>query len=249
LRFDIFNRSAVLWALLLILWFVFFVTPSYAQNPLGSFTPVELQPILPYRIELREYSMDEAELPTLHSFAVGRYESKWLFISGRTNGLHGFDAGFFPEDNFPIQHQNRDIWVLDLASKQSWTRSLDDPSSGLSEAQIVSLSATNNQFYDRNETLYITGGYGVHANGIDFGTFDALSAIDLPGLGDWVIIGNGSAAEHIRQIHDPVFKVTGGAMHRIGDRTHIVFGQDFDGLYTLRWPTTFGQWRGSDLRR
>ena len=214
------------------LWLFGLATPSQAQNPLGIYSPVELNSRLPYRVVLHEYSMGAADLPTLHSFAVGHYDDKWLLISGRTNGLHGFDGGLFPEENFPTQYQNREVWVLDLDTRESWHRSLDDPTSGLTEAQIVSLATTNNQFYDKGNTLYVTGGYGIKENGVDFGTFDALSAIDMPGLGDWVMSGTGSAADHIRQIHDPAFKVTGGAMHEISGRTHIVFGQDFDGVYT-----------------
>ncbi len=221
------------WAIAAIaaLWLFSSATPSRAQNPLGIFSPVELNPSLPYRVELHEYSLGAAAVPTLHSYAVGHYGNKWLMISGRTNGLHGFDV-VFPDQNFPTQFQNREVWVLDLAAKQSWHRSLSDASSGLTNAQIVSLAATNNQFYDKGDTLYVTGGYGVQANGVDFGTFDALSAIDMPGLGDWVMNGIGSAADHIRQIHNPAFKVTGGAMHEIDGRTHVIFGQDFDGVYS-----------------
>ena len=106
------------------------------------------------------------------------------------------------------------------------------PSAGLTADQVASLASTNNQFYGKGNSLYVTGGYGLLGNGVDFGTFDTLSAIDMPGLGDWVMNGTGSAADHIRQIQDPTFKVTGGAMYEMNGRTHIVFGQDFDGVYT-----------------
>lgn len=207
-------------------------TPIYADNQTETLSPLQPASALPYRIEVREVDYSQIALPTLHSYAVGTFDNKWVFISGRTNGLHGFDSVLFPEENFPIQHQNRDVWVVDLDTKQSWSRPLDDPTSGLTEAQILSLATTNNQFYQRNETLYLTGGYGVFENGEDFGTFDALSAIDLPGLGAWVVNGSGSAAANIRQIHDPIFQVTGGGMHEIDGKTHLVFGQDFDGVYT-----------------
>jgi hypothetical protein len=206
-----------------------------AQNPSGVYTPVQLNSPLPYRVEVRPYSMGQVDMPTLHSYAVGEFNGKHLFIAGRTNGLHGFDCCFAPEENFPPQHQNRDVWVVDFANKQSWSRPLDDPMSGLTEQQILSLSPTNNQFYRRGDTLYVTGGYGVvgeDANGPQFGTFDTLSAINLPGLGAWAMGGAGTAAQHIRQIHDPAAKVTGGAMYEIDGRTHLVFGQDFDGIYT-----------------
>jgi hypothetical protein len=208
---------------------------SLAQNPTGVYTPVQLNSALPYRVEVRQYSMGQTPLPTLHSYAAGEYQGKHLFVAGRTNGLHGFDCCVFPEDNFPPQRQNRDLWVIDFDNKQSWSRPLDDASSGLTEQQILSLSNTNNQFYQRNNTLYVTGGYGVNGeddNGPTFGTFDTLSALSLPGLTDWVMGGAGTAAQHIRQIQSPTVKVTGGAMYEMGGRTHLVFGQDFDGIYT-----------------
>lgn len=204
----------------------------YAANQTTTVSPLQPASALPYRIQVREVDYSQINLPTLHSYAVGTFDNKWLFISGRTNGLHGFDSVLFPEENFPVQHQNRDVWVVDLETKQSWSRPLDDPTSGLSEAQILSLATTNNQFYQKGQALYMTGGYGVLENGEDFSTFDALSAINLPGLGNWVMNGSGTAAENIRQIHDPIFRVTGGAMHEIDGKTHLVFGQDFEGVYT-----------------
>lgn len=203
-----------------------------AQNQTATTTPLSPASALPYQVALQPLDFSEIDLPTLHSHAVGNFDGKWLFISGRTNGLHGFDAIFSPEENFPVRHQNRAVWVVDFATRQSWVKPLDDPTSGLSESQVLSLATTNNQFYQKDETLYITGGYGVLEDGENFSTFDALSAINLPGLGNWVMNGVGSAAENIRQIHDPVFRVTGGAMHEIDGTTHLVFGQDFVGVYT-----------------
>lgn len=208
-----------------------FGTPARAQNPLGIYSPVQLNSALPYRVELKERVMGNADMPTLHSYAVGHYGNKWMMISGRTNGLHGFDI-FDAESNFPTQSRNKEVWVIDFDTKQSWHRALDDASSGLSALQVASLASTNNQFVEKGDTLYVTGGYGLQANGFDFGTFDTLSAIDMPGLGDWVMNGTGTAADHIRQIQNPAFKVTGGAMFDMNGRTHIVFGQDFDGVYT-----------------
>jgi hypothetical protein len=200
-----------------------------AQNFTGIYSPVHLNSALPYRLELRPYSLGKSAVPTLHSYAVGEYDGKFLFISGRTNGLHGFDDDSnLPDTNFPPQYQNRDVWVIDFANRVTWRRSLDE--SQLTEAQILSLSATNNQFHQSQDNLYIAGGYGLFENG-NFGTFDALSSIDLPGLMGWVMTGSGDATDHIRQIHDPVFRVTGGAMRDINGRTHLVFGQDFQGAY------------------
>jgi hypothetical protein len=211
-----------------------------AQNPTGVYTPVQLNSSLPYRVEVRPYPMGQVDVPTLHSYAVGEHDGKFLFISGRTNGLHGFGCCDNPAENFPPQTQNGDVWVIDFANRQTWRRPLNDPSSGLSEAQILSLSPTNTQYQRLGDTLYITGGYGKTGDGPsgpEFGTFDRLTAIDIPGLSDWVMNGTGTAADHIRQIPSPVqepdlFRVTGGAMYAINGRMHLVFGQNFEGPYT-----------------
>jgi hypothetical protein len=203
---------------------LFILAAAQAQAP----TPVQLNSALPYRVELRPYSMGAIDMPTLHSFAVGETDGKFVFVSGRTNGLHGFDLF---EENFPPQFANRDVWVVDFQAKQSWRRSLDDATSGLTETQKLSLATTNNQFHQRGDTLYTTGGYGIFEDG-NFGTFDTLSAIDVPGLAAWAMNGAGTAADHIRQIHSPAVQVTGGAMHEINGRTHLVMGQNFEGTYS-----------------
>jgi hypothetical protein len=206
-----------------------FAAFASAANQTATLSPIDLDPSLPYRLEVRPISFGNADLPTLHSYAVGEYDGKWLFISGRTNGVHGFSS-IAPDENFPPQYQSRDVWVIDIVNRESWRRSLDDASSGLTAAQVASLSPTNNQFYQSGDTLYMTGGYGVDELG-NYVTFDTLSAINLPGLGNWVTSDAGNAADHIRQVRDPLVKVTGGAMVEIDGRTHLVFGQDFDGPY------------------
>jgi hypothetical protein len=229
-HFDSKNRKRLAIAAAVIVSLLVIAVPAVAQNPSGVYSPVQLDSALPYRVELRPYSMGKADVATLQSYAAGEFDNKWLFIAGRTNGLHGFDAQN-PDENFPPQSQNREVWVMDFATRQTWHRSLDDAASGLTEAQILSLSTTNNQFYRDGDELYVAGGYGVLEDG-SFDTFDTLSAIDLPGLGEWVMGGDGTAAEHIRQIHDPDLRVTGGAMYEINGRTHLVFGQDFVGSYS-----------------
>ena len=84
---------------------------------------------LPYKVSLQPYDFGAAELPTLHSYAAGHHDGKWVLISGKTNGLHGFETtgpnGFLPES------QNREVWVIDPVNKQSWHRSLEGAAGGL----------------------------------------------------------------------------------------------------------------------
>jgi hypothetical protein len=211
---------------------------ALAANQSATVTPIQLNSALPYQISLEVYDFPD-ELPTLHSYNAAEYDGKWVLFAGRTNGLHTFDDMPSPAA-FPPQSQNREVWVIDPVAGQSWHRPLDGPSGGLSAAELRSLTPTNTQFHQRGDYLYVTGGYGVVAdlgggNTIN-GTFNTLSAVNLPGLIDWVINDTGTAKQRIRQITGPpgntdLFTVTGGAMYEIDGRTHLVFGQNFLGNY------------------
>lgn len=201
---------------------------AIAQHQTPDLSPINVSPNLGYMIDVRPVDFGIQELPTLHSYSVGSFDGKWVMLAGRTNGLHGFTGS--GQANFPPASQNRDVWVIDPSSGQSWHRSLQSGSSGLSANDVAALTTTNNQFLQRGERLYLTGGYGANA-GSGFDTHNALTAINLPGIIDWVTTGNGMATDHIRMVHDEAFRVTGGAMYDIDGRTHLVFGQSFRGGY------------------
>jgi hypothetical protein len=208
--------------------------PLSAANQTPDLSPVVLGGPAPFKVSLQPYDFGAASLPTLHSFAAGEYNGLWVLIAGRTNGLHGF--GSQNSNNFDPEMQNRQVWVIDPVSKQSWSRSLDDPSSGLTNAEVNSLTPANTEFYERGDRLYMVGGYGVQTGaGVTpavNGTFSTLSALDLPSLVAWTQGGAGTAKASIRQISDPSLTVTGGDIYEINGRTHLVFGQNFQGNYS-----------------
>ncbi|CUI16698.1 hypothetical protein PNK_1081 [Candidatus Protochlamydia naegleriophila] len=204
-------------------------SPSFADNQTPSVSPILSEEDLPFRVqvELADFGLPNG----IHSYAFGRYRNKWLFIAGRTNGMHGFnpDTG-----NFPLQQQNRVIYVVDPEKKKVYSRALTDPQSGLTLEQVDLLSVTSPQSYQRGHTLYITGGYGVDSATGQFSTKPFLTAINLPGLIHWVThhSHHETAAQHIRQISDPIFQVTGGYMAQVDKGpTLLVFGQNFRGFY------------------
>ncbi len=202
----------------------------FAQNQTPDLSPIFPGSSLPFTvsIELAEFMLPNG----LHSFASAIYKDKWVIIAGRTNGLHGFGPG---NNNFPPQQQNTVVYVIDPASGITYTKSLSDPSSGLSQQQIDTLSVTSPQSYQTKKRLYITGGYGVDTATGTFSTKDTLTAIDLKGIIQWVINPQPgeTLASHIRQISDPIFQITGGFMDRtLHDRTLLIFGQDFEGFYS-----------------
>ncbi len=225
------------------LWLVLFaslvLSPiAQAANQTAAVSPVQ-NGGLGFGVDLRPHNMGQAVVPTLHSFAAGEHNGKWVIIGGRTNGLHGFEnIGVL---NFPEASANREVWVIDPLTQQTWSRSIEGVDGGFSSVEIASLSTTNNQFQQVGDRLYLTGGYGVSSAGalFNFETFDRLTSIDLPGLTDWVISGTGTASDHVRQISDPMFKVTGGAMYEMGGQMQLVFGQNFVGSYT---PGSNGQY-------
>jgi hypothetical protein len=204
---------------------------------------VTFSPVTPwdgaYTLSLAEYDMGVAEVPTLQSFARGVLDDQWVLLAGRTNGLHGF--GPSGTVNFPPKYQNTDVWVIDPITKETWSRSLADTSSGLSQDVIDSLSATNTQVFQEGETLFVVGGY-VYTNG-EFTTYNALSAIHMPSLVAWVkgvdatldtkaIVQVAGDEATDGSYEGGYFQVTGGSLNRLGDHYLLVFGQNFEGPYT-----------------
>ena len=220
-------------AYLLIVVAGLFTAPLRAANQTPDVSPVELNGPSPFKVSVTQYDFGAADLPTLHSFAAGEYDGKWVLVAGRTNGLHGFGS---INTNFSPEFQNREVWVIDPVTRQSWSRSLDDASAGLTNAEVNSLTPANTEFYQRGNRLYMVGGYGVQtAAGVTpalNSTFNTLSALDLPGLVAWTQGGAGTAKASIRQITDPSLTVTGGDIFEINGRTHLVFGQNFQGNYS-----------------
>ncbi len=227
LRFRLFLPFGVLVS---ILWIVgFAASKANSAHQTETVSPIVVDGDLPYTVELVELDFTGVALPTLHSFAAATHNGNWVLIGGRTNGLHGFNAGGF--GNFPPAAQNRDVWVVDPVTRQSWSRELEESSSGLTTAQIDALTSANQQFCEHDGRLFITGGYGFAFSSGEFRTHDMLTAIDLNEMIAWTQGGSGTAADHIRQLVDPLFQVTGGAMYRLGSRFHLVFGQNFQGGY------------------
>ena len=85
----------------------------------------------------------------------------------------------------------------------------------------------------------------------NFTTYDTLTSLNISGMINAVINGGDVAKESaIRQISDPRLEVTGGNMATMGGRTYLVFGQDFQGGYSLTAgsPTSFTQIYSDEIR-
>jgi hypothetical protein len=215
-------------------WFVCFVLAMGAAfanntaNQTDQLSPVLPETGLPFRVVIEQANF---QLPVgFHSGVVGLYKGLWIFIAGRLNGMHGFGS-----DPFPSEAQNRTIYVVNPLTGVVVSRSLMDPSSGLNPQQIDTLSVTSPQGYQEDNTLYISGGYGIDTATGTFSTKPVLTAIYLPGIVKWVTEpGNSghSVIKNIRQIYNPIFQIAGGKMAKLGNLTQLIFGQNFLGVYT-----------------
>jgi hypothetical protein len=185
---------------------------------------------LPYSLELRAITLP-TDVPNLHSYVAGMHGEEWVMLAGRTNGLHGLTG----RNAFDPAFENREAWVIHPASGQSWRKALDSNNGGLTTDIVDSLSAVNTQFLQVGDILYVVGGYGYRRSIADHTTYATLTAIYLPGLVAWIKAAPGTetsrATDHINQLTDPYFKVTGGGLERIGEDFQLIFGQDYEGAY------------------
>lgn len=202
----------------------------YSQNQTEIISPILPPDSLPFDIAIRQSSF---VLPAgIHSGSMAVYHGKWIFIGGRTNGLHGFDVPGV--NNFPVSKQNILIFVVDPKNQKVYYRALNDPASGLNQELIDQLSSTSPQFFFTDTTLYISGGYGVDSSTGKFNTKSLLTAIDLKGLVKWVTKPSSKKlSTYVRYTSHPLLQVTGGYMTAVDKHlsTLLVFGQNFKGFY------------------
>jgi len=202
------------------------------------FQYVTAQTTFDYEVVLTPISI--STLPGLHSYAFAQHNGKWLIIGGRKDGLHARQ----PFNAFPVNQNNSTIYVVDIATQQSWSASLISLPTGLKEQ----LQSTNMNFYQDDTTLYISGGYAYSASAQDHKTFDNLTAIDVPNLINAIVLGN-PIATNFKQISNPAFAITGGQLGKIGNTFYLVGGHKFDGRYNPMNNPTFTQEYSNQIRK
>lgn len=188
-------------------------------------------------------SLHSIEIPTVggvQSFAVGQYDGKWLIIGGRLDGLHRRQ----PWASFDLAGHNDQLTVIDPVGLQSWTAETTSLGASLSDQ----LHATNMEFYQVDDQLYLVGGYGYSSLIDDHTTFPFLTAVHVSGLMD-AIIGGEDIEPFFRQLEDEQFAVTGGYLERIESTFYLVGGQNFEGRYNPMDMPTFTQEYTDAIRR
>ncbi|MCL9769800.1 hypothetical protein NAT47_05165 [Flavobacterium sp. HXWNR69] len=211
--------------LIKVLLFVFFQS-TLAQS---TFT---------YDVVLTPVSV--AGLPGLHSYAFAQHEGKWLIIGGRKDGVHARQ----PFRAFPGDQNNTDLYVVDVAKKQSWSASVHSLPTALKEQ----LQSTNMNFYQDGDQLFIIGGYAYSNSASDHKTFPHLTSVDVPNLIHAIIKGS-PIQSFFKQITNDVFAITGGQLGKIGTTFYLVGGHRFDGRYNPMNHPTFTQTYSNAIRK
>ncbi|MBI3510131.1 MAG: T9SS type A sorting domain-containing protein [Bacteroidetes bacterium] len=209
-------------------FFFIFSAPFLHSQAQVPFT-IEIEPVI------------AGPLPGMHSFAFAQSGSKWLFIGGRTNGLHGFSTN----SNFDVVYESDVITVIDTATWSYYS----SPLGVLPFAEADPLRATNAQFTRIGDYLYIIGGFGFDSTANAYRTFPVVSAIQIDNMINAVINGT-PIAPHIRQITYTNLRVCGGEMTSLSDSTCLLFfGHNFYGRYSDPPQPTFTQIYSNELKR
>jgi hypothetical protein len=208
-----------------VLLFLLFPILGFAQN-------------FAFNIELKPKSI--SGFPGLHSFALGHFQGKSVFVGGRTDGIHARQ----PFNAFPSTGNNLRIYVVDFQSQQVWSSSL----AGLDPSVVDQLQATNFNFIQRGNDLVIVGGYGFSVLAQNHITHPRLTVLPLDIIVP-KIMANQSWSSDIFSIQDTNFAVTGGQMALFGDTLCIVGGHRFDGRYNPMGHATYTQNYTNAIRR
>ena len=197
---------------------------------LGFFVAPQPKAQQPFTVEMEEISVPG--FPALHSGAWAEHQGKWIFIGGRTNGLHGF----LPPLGFPFSGVNDQIFVVDPVTWQMDSIGVDSLPLDIREA----VETSNLQFYQDGSMLYLVGGYGWKDSDQEFRTFATLTAVDLDCLIPAVSNQQGLAS-CFRQISDSSLRICGAHLGRIDSTYQLVWGHLFDGRYDREDTTGFFQ--------
>ena len=179
-------------------------------------------------------------LPGLHSYAFAQHNGKWLIIGGRKDGIHARQ----PFNAFPGAQNNTDMYVVDIATQQSWSASVNSLPTGIKEQ----LQSTNMNFYQDGDALFIIGGYAYSTTAADHKTFNNLTSVDVPNLINAIITGTPIGA-YFKQIANDVFAITGGQLAKIGTTFYLIGGHRFDGRYNPMNNPTFTQTYSNSIRK
>ncbi|MFM9422481.1 MAG: hypothetical protein RIR06_942, partial [Bacteroidota bacterium] len=170
----------------------------------------------PYHVHLSEVAVSENL--KLQSFAVGEWNNQIFLFGGRKDGLHQRQ----PFASFAANGMNVFGVSISLPSLSSAPFSLATLPVSIQEQ----LSSTNMQFVQKDQYLFVVGGYGYSSSNADHVTHGQLTIVDLELLSNNLEM-NLSVENAFYSISDDRFAVTGGALKLIDDTFYLMGGHRF----------------------
>lgn len=157
--------------------------------------------------------------PAIHSFSYAKFGTYILMIGGRTDGVHGKQSGF---EN---KNSNKFIFLWNTANDSIL---LYQPDS-LNEELKDYLNASNANFTQDDQFLYIMGGYGQSVSGI-YKTYPLFLKINLKDCIDR-ILSNKDISSSIKYLVSDQFAVAGAQIRIMDSMFYLVGGHNFTGKY------------------
>ncbi|HSH65753.1 MAG TPA: hypothetical protein VLB84_08140, partial [Bacteroidia bacterium] len=184
----------------------------------------------PFQLQLEP--INGTLIPGLHSFAFAQAGDKWLFIGGRTNGLHGLNNN----DGFPGEYKNDEIIVIDTVTWNFYAAGLNQLPCSIADP----LRSTNMEYIQDGDYLYMVGGYGWDSIQEGYVTYPTISAIHISKMID-AVINSKPIAPFVRQATDTNLTVCGGDLVKLGSDFYLMFGHNFNGRYDKTSSVLFTQ--------
>lgn len=184
----------------------------------------------PFQLQLK--AINGTNLPGFHSGAFAQSGDKWLFIGGRTNGLHGLNNN----DGFPGEYKNDEVIVIDTTSWNFYKADLNQ----LPITVADPIRSANMEFIQNGDYLYMIGGYGWDSIQEGYITFPTLTAIHVNKMID-AVIHSKPISPAIRQVSDTNLTVCGGDLTRFGNDYYLIMGHNFNGRYDKKPSVLFTQ--------
>ena len=189
------------------------------------------QSTFPFDLVLEPVSLSGA--PALQSYAKAEHNGSWLILGGRTDGLHQRQ----PWQAFDAAGHHVNAVVLNTSSSSvHWA-----PLSGLNNDTLeAQLSATNANFTQVGNYLYIVGGYGLSAGSVHI-THPRLTVVDVPAAISSIQSNGVLDSAAFVTFSDEDFAVTGGKLMHLNGTFWLVGGHRFDGQYNPMGHNTYTQ--------
>jgi hypothetical protein len=157
--------------------------------------------------------------PAIHSFSYAKFGNYIIMLGGRTDGVHGKQSGF---EN---TNSNKLIFLWNTANDSI----IQYPPDSLNAELKDYLNASNANFTQDDEYLYIMGGYGQFLSGV-YNTYPLFLKINLKDCIEG-ILANKDISSSIKYLVSDQFAVAGAQMRILDSMFYLVGGHNFSGKY------------------